>query len=55
MNPGDSGEHAERRRRARRERQISIFDERRLGERRRVALDLLDRVRVFLGLPPLQR
>lgn len=45
----------ERRLRARRQRQLSIFADRRLGERRRLALDLLDRVRLFLGLPPLQR
>jgi hypothetical protein len=46
---------AERRRRIRRQRQVSIFAERRLGDRRRLALDALDRVRAFLGLPPLQR
>jgi hypothetical protein len=55
--PGEHGaEHpVERRRRARRERQLSIFAERRLGDRRRLVLDALDRVRALLGLPPLQR
>jgi hypothetical protein len=46
---------AERRHVNRRQRQLSIFAERRLGDRRRMALDALDRVRAFLGLPPLQR
>jgi hypothetical protein len=43
----------ERRRRERRGAQLAIFINRRLGERRRAARDFLDRLRWFLGLPPL--
>jgi hypothetical protein len=46
-------EAPERRRRERRGAQLAIFINRRLGERRRVARALLDRLRSFLGLPPL--
>jgi hypothetical protein len=43
----------ERRRGQRRGAQLAIFADRRLGERRRAARALLDRLRTFLGLPPL--
>jgi hypothetical protein len=43
----------ERRRRERRGGQLAIFADRRLGERRRTMRGLLDRLRSFLGLPPL--
>ena len=43
----------ERRRRERRGGQLAIFIERRLGDRRRAARQFLDRLRSFLGLPPL--
>jgi hypothetical protein len=43
----------ERRRRERRGGQLAIFIDRRLGDRRRAARQFLDRLRSFLGLPPL--
>jgi hypothetical protein len=43
----------DRRRRERRGSQLAIFVNRRLGERRRAARAFLDRLRAFLGLPPL--
>jgi hypothetical protein len=48
-----SSERDERRRSDRRRSQISIFIERRLGDRRRVQRRLVDVFRSFLGLPPL--
>jgi hypothetical protein len=43
----------DRRRGERRGGQLAIFINRRLGDRRRVARAFLDRLRSFLGLPPL--
>ncbi|MDQ6942749.1 MAG: hypothetical protein M3169_09590 [Candidatus Eremiobacteraeota bacterium] len=43
----------ERRRRERRSTQLAIFVNRRLGDRRRMARAFLDKLRSFLGLPPL--
>jgi hypothetical protein len=48
-----SEEREDRRRSDRRRSQISIFIERRLGDRRRVQRRLVDVFRSFLGLPPL--
>jgi capsule polysaccharide export protein KpsE/RkpR len=48
-----ASERAERRRTDRRQSQISIFIERRFGERRRVPRRLIDVFRSFLGLAPL--
>ncbi|HTD37819.1 MAG TPA: hypothetical protein VK669_09915 [Candidatus Limnocylindrales bacterium] len=48
-----ASEREERRRKDRRQSQISIFIERRLGDRRRVQRRLVDVFRSFLGLPPL--
>jgi len=48
-----ASEREERRREDRRQSQISVFIERRLGDRRRVHRRLIDVFRSFLGLPPL--
>ena len=48
-----ASEREDRRRSDRRRSQISIFIERRLGDRRRVQRRLIDVFRSFLGLPPL--
>ena len=55
MNETDrrASEREERRREDRRQSQISVFIERRLGDRRRVHRRLIDVFRSFLGLPPL--
>ena len=46
-------ERDDRRRKDRRQSQIAVFVERRLGDRRRVPRRLVDVFRGFLGLPPL--
>jgi hypothetical protein len=48
-----AAEREERRRRERRRSQLSIFVERRLGDRRRLPRRLIDVFRKFLGLAPL--
>ena len=48
-----ASEREDRRRSDRRRSQISVFIERRLGDRRRVQRRLIDVFRSFLGLPPL--
>jgi hypothetical protein len=45
----------DRRRGDRRRSQLSIFIERRLGDRRRIPRRLIDSFRAFLGLPPFDR
>ncbi|HEY0615783.1 MAG TPA: hypothetical protein VGC96_14125 [Candidatus Elarobacter sp.] len=50
-----TAERDDRRRGDRRGSQISIFVERRFGDRRRVPRRLIDVFRAFLGLPPLDR
>jgi hypothetical protein len=47
-----ASEREDRRRGERRRSQISIFIERRFGDRRRIPRRLLDVFRSFLGLPP---
>jgi hypothetical protein len=47
-----SSEREDRRRGERRRSQISIFIERRFGDRRRIPRRLIDVFRSFLGLPP---
>ncbi|HEV3087854.1 MAG TPA: hypothetical protein VGX96_11570 [Candidatus Elarobacter sp.] len=59
MNDQDERRAAERegdrRRGDRRRSQLSVFIERRMGERRRVQRRLVDVFRNFLGLPPLEK
>jgi hypothetical protein len=56
LNDDDSDRRAtereDRRRGERRRSQISIFIERRFGDRRRIPRRLIDVFRSFLGLPP---
>jgi hypothetical protein len=47
-----ASEREDRRRGERRQSQISIFIERRFGDRRRIPRRLIDVFRSFLGLPP---
>ena len=50
-----SEREGDRRRGERRRSQLSIFVERRLGDRRRIQRRLVDVFRKFLGLPPLEK